>query len=49
MIRELSNSKKMESLSTPRFRVDYNQIAHLYDQQPYRQKEVDPHLLTLLD
>ena len=49
MIRELRNSKKMESLSTPHFRVDYDQIAHLYDQQPYRQKEVDPHLLKFLD
>lgn len=49
MIRELSNSKKMESFSSPRFRVDYDQIAHLYDQQPYRQKEVDPHLLKFLD
>jgi ubiquinone/menaquinone biosynthesis C-methylase UbiE len=49
VIRELSNRKKMESLSTPRFRVDYDQIAHLYDQQPYRQKEVDPHLLKFLN
>jgi ubiquinone/menaquinone biosynthesis C-methylase UbiE len=29
-------------------RVQYDQIAHLYDAQPYRQKEVDPHVLAFL-
>jgi SAM-dependent methyltransferase len=33
----------------PSPRVDYDQIAHLYDSQPYRQKAVDPHLLAFLD
>jgi len=30
-------------------RVDYDKIAHLYDAQPYRQKEVDPNLLAFLN
>jgi ubiquinone/menaquinone biosynthesis C-methylase UbiE len=29
-------------------RVQYDQIAHLYDAQPYRQKEVDPQVLAFL-
>ena len=29
-------------------RVQYDQIAHLYDAQPYRQKAVDPHVLAFL-
>ena len=29
-------------------RVQYDQIAHLYDAQPYRHKEVDPHVLAFL-
>jgi ubiquinone/menaquinone biosynthesis C-methylase UbiE len=29
-------------------RVQYDQIAHLYDAQPYRQKVVDPHVLAFL-
>ena len=35
--------------SRPSPRVDYDQIAHLYDSQPYRDKEVDPGLLAFLD
>lgn len=30
-------------------RVDYDQIAHLYDNQPLRDKDVDPNLLRLLE
>ena len=33
---------------TSDFRVDYDQIAHLYDQQPFRNKNVDQHLLDFL-
>src|ERR1700724_595797 len=29
-------------------RVDYDAIAHLYDGQPYRGKEVDPELILFL-
>ena len=29
-------------------RVNYDEIAHLYDSQPYREKEVDPDLLAFL-
>jgi ubiquinone/menaquinone biosynthesis C-methylase UbiE len=36
----------MASRSSPR--VNYGQIAHLYDRQPYRQKEADPDLLAFL-
>jgi ubiquinone/menaquinone biosynthesis C-methylase UbiE len=36
----------METVRQPR--VQYDQIAHLYDAQPYRQKEVDPHVLAFL-
>jgi ubiquinone/menaquinone biosynthesis C-methylase UbiE len=33
----------------PSPRVDYDEIAHLYDSQPHRDKEVDPDLLAFLD
>jgi ubiquinone/menaquinone biosynthesis C-methylase UbiE len=36
----------MEMVRQPR--VQYDQIAHLYDAQPYRHKEVDPHVLAFL-
>jgi SAM-dependent methyltransferase len=29
-------------------RVNYDQIAHLYDSQPYRSREIDPEFLTFL-
>src|SRR5262245_56565513 len=32
----------------PRSRVHYVAIAHLYDRQPYREKTVDPDLLTFV-
>lgn len=38
----------MTMSSTAQTRVQYDQIAHLYDAQPYREKKVDPHLLTFL-
>ena len=34
--------------STAQTRVQYDEIAHLYDAQPYREKKVDPHLLAFL-
>lgn len=41
--------KESQGISKSYFRVNYDQVAHLYDQQPYRQKEVDPHLLKFLN
>jgi ubiquinone/menaquinone biosynthesis C-methylase UbiE len=38
----------MISTMNPSPRVNYDTIAHLYDIQPYREKTVDPELLTFL-
>ena len=31
------------------YRMDYNKVAHLYDQTPHRDKEIDPNLIIFLD
>ncbi len=35
-------------MSSVQPRVDYDQIAHTYDQHPYRQKQVDPELVRFV-